>query len=198
MPGPAGCGWLNHAHVEQANNISRLRSDYETDQIWLLCDTAHTGCSLFPGAPTAEPGNASIHGMTTKTPARTRSRPSSLLLYGLALCLLLLSPVLGIVAAAVAAWQAIIAGSIWYMPLGLLLVLAAIAMMQRHKLFDLATLGLVFLAVIAWFRVGSLQQDRLLNAIQALASQTGLIAGLLVAMILALVLIHAARRGGRW
>ena len=136
--------------------------------------------------------------MTTKTPARTRSRPSSLLLYGLALCLLLLSPVLGIVAAAVAAWQAIIAGSIWYMPLGLLLVLAAIAMMQRHKLFDLATLGLVFLAVIAWFRVGSLQQDRLLNAIQALASQTGLIAGLLVAMILALVLIHAARRGGRW
>ncbi len=116
-------------------------------------------------------------------------------MYGLAL---LLIPVLGVLATAVAAWQALLAGSIWYMPVGLVLVLAAIAMVQSHKLFDLALLGLVVFAVLAWFRADSMQQDRLLDAIQALAPQTHLMAGGLLVMIVALVLIHRVRRAGRW
>ena len=129
-------------------------------------------------------------------PVHKRSRTAGLLLYGLALSLVLLAPALGVLAAAVAVWQALLAGSIWYMPLGLLMVLAAIAMVQSHKAFDLALLGLVAVAVIAWFRADSLQQGRLLDGIQALALQTHLMAGVLLVMIVALVLVHAARRFG--
>lgn len=135
--------------------------------------------------------------MKTTQPPRKQSWMTALLLYGLALLLVLLSPVLGALAAAVAAWQALLAGSIWYMPLGLLLVLAAIAMVQSHKPFDLALLGLVAVAVIAWLRADSPQQGRLLDAIQALALQSHLMAGVLLVMILALLLVHTTRRFGR-
>lgn len=131
-------------------------------------------------------------------PPRTRSRTATALLYGLALVLVLLAPLLGALAAAVAIWQALLAGSIWYMPLGLVLVLAAIAMVHSHKLFDVALLGLVIVAVVAWFMAGALQQGRLVDALLALAPQTGLMSGLLVMMLVALVLIHVARRTGRW
>jgi len=96
------------------------------------------------------------------------------------------------------AWQALLAGSIWYMPMGLLLVLAVIAMIYSHKLFDLALAGLVLVVVVAWFRADSLQQGRWLDSAQLLLPQTGLLAGLLVLMVLALALIHLARRTGRW
>jgi len=112
--------------------------------------------------------------------------------------MVLLAPILGILAAAAVAWQALLAGSIWYMPLGLVLVLAAIAMSYSHNLFDLAVLGLVIVAMIAWFTADGLQQGRLLEALLAMAPRTGLMAGLLLVMVLALVLIHAARRTSRW
>jgi hypothetical protein len=131
-------------------------------------------------------------------PPPTRSRTATVLLYGLALSLVLLAPLLGILAAAVAVWQALLAGSIWYMPLGLFLVLAAIAMVYSHKLFDLALLGLMIVAAVTWSMADALQQSRLLDALLALASQTGLMSGLLVMMLVALVLIHVARRTGRW
>ncbi len=136
--------------------------------------------------------------MNTMLPPRTRSRTASLLLFGLALSLVLLAPVLGVLAAAVGVWQALVAGSIWYMPLGLLMVLGAIALMQSHKPFDLALLGLVTVAVIAWLMADDPQQARLLDALLALEPQTGLMSGLLVIMLVALVMIHAARRTGRW
>ena len=129
-------------------------------------------------------------------PKRTWS--VNLLLYGLALSLVLMAPVLGALAAAVAFWQALLAGSIWYMPLGLVLVLAAIALANSHKLFDLALLGLVVVAVIAWFMADALQQARLVETLLVLVSQTGLMTGLLVMMVVTLVLIHSARRAGRW
>ncbi|NBD95777.1 MAG: hypothetical protein GVY11_04785, partial [Gammaproteobacteria bacterium] len=118
--------------------------------------------------------------------------------YGLAVVLIIISPVLGLLAAAVATWQALLAGSIWYMPLGLILVLATIAVVESHKPFDLALLGLVVVGVIAWFKADVLQQGRLVDTLWAMAAQTGLMSVLLVAMVLALVLIHAARRIGRW
>lgn len=137
--------------------------------------------------------------MKTMLPRSSRSISASLLLYALALCLVVLAPALGLVVAAVAVWQALLAGSMWYLPLGLVLVLAAVAMVQSHKLFDLALLGLVIVSgVIVWLGVDAGQQERVLNFIQALALQTGLMAGMLLLMVLALVLIHAARRSGRW
>lgn len=136
--------------------------------------------------------------MNTMLSPRTRSKTTSLLLYGLAITLVVLAPAMGAVAAAVAFWQALLAGSVWYMPIGLVLVLAAIAVMQSHKPFDLAVLGLVIVAPLAWFSASPRQQEQLLNAVLALPSRTLLLGGVLPVMILALVLIHAARRSGRW
>lgn len=129
--------------------------------------------------------------------SRKRSRIASLLFYPLALILVLLAPVMGLMAATVPAWHSLLAGSIWYMPLGLVLVLVTIAIVQNHRLFDLALLGLLALGVIAWFRTDPLQQGRLLDAVQALATQTHLMVGVLLAMILALFLVHATHRFGR-
>lgn len=86
--------------------------------------------------------------------------------------MVLLAPILGILAATAVAWQALLAGSIWYMPLGLVLVLAAIAMAYSHNLFDLAVLGLVIVAMIAWFTADGLQQGRLVEALLAMAPRT--------------------------
>lgn len=123
---------------------------------------------------------------------------SRLLLYGVTLILALVASALGILAAAIALWQALLAGSIWYMPLGLLLLLGAIAIIYSHKLFDLALLGLLLVAVMAWFMVDALQQAHLLEALLVVASRTYLMAGMMLAMVMTLVLIHSARRAGRW
>lgn len=111
--------------------------------------------------------------------------------------LVLLSPALGVVAAAIATWHALLAGSFWYMPLGLVLLLAVIAIVQSHKAFDLACLGLVITVVIIWFRLDSPQQDYLLDEVQALMPQTYLMGGVLFAMFATLMLVHMARRPNR-
>lgn len=136
--------------------------------------------------------------MNTMFSPRKRSRTASLLLYGLALTLVLLAPVIGAVAAAVAVWQALLAGSVWYMPIGLVLVLAAIAIVQSHKPFDLAVFGLVVVTLLAWFSTNARRQGELLDAIVTLSPRTPLLAGALLVMVVALVLIHTARRSGRW
>jgi hypothetical protein len=153
---------------------------------------------LYPGAPTVDLLSFRIDSMKITTPTRKRSRTVGLLLYALALSLVLLAPVLGAMALAVAVWQALVAGSIWYMPLGLVLVLATIGLVQSHKPFDLALLGLVVAAVIAWFWSDLLPQGRLLDGLQALVPQTGLMVGALVVMVVALILIHTTRRTGRF
>lgn len=153
---------------------------------------------MCQGEPTADPGGFTINGMNTMLFSHKRPRTTRLLLYGLAITLIVLSPVLGMVAAAIAVWQSLAAGSIWYMPMGLTLVLAAIALVQSHKLFDLVLLGLVVVALIAWFAAGTLQQDRLLDGILTLSRQPPLLVGVLCVMIPALVLIHMVRRRGRW
>jgi hypothetical protein len=134
---------------------------------------------------------------TMLTPSK-RSRTASVLMHSLALILVMLAPVLGLLAAAVAAWHAIVAGSIWYLPLALVIVLAAIAMIQSHKPFDLALLGLVVVAAFSWFMADSLQQVRLFDSILSLVPRTYLLGTILLVMVVALVLIHTVRRTGRW
>lgn len=136
--------------------------------------------------------------MNMMPPPSKRTWTANLLLYGLALSLLLLAPMLGMLAAAISTWQALLVGSIWYMPLGLVMMLAAIAMAQSHKAFDLALLGLVVVAVIAWVMSDSPLKGHVLDVIQTMAPRTGLMAGVLLVMIPVLVLIHVARRAGRW
>lgn len=144
-------------------------------------------------APTVDSPASTIGGMKTMTPTLERSRTSSLLLYGLTLTLVLLAPALGIAAAAIAAWHSLLAGSIWYLPLGLVLVLATIAILKSHKPFDLALLGLLALGVIAWFRTDVLRQGLFLDSIQGLAAQTSLMVGLLLIMALVLAMLYTTR-----
>lgn len=136
--------------------------------------------------------------MNTLTSAPKRSRLLNSLFYTLAIMLVILSPALGVLAAAIATWHALLAGWFWYMPLGLVMVLAAIAMVQSHRLFDLGVLVLMVAAAIIWFGIDSLQQRSLLEAVQALTAQTYLMVGVLMVMLVSLVLIHLARRSNRW
>lgn len=99
---------------------------------------------------------------------------------------------------AIASWQALLSDSIWTIPLGLVVVLAVMAMVQSHKLFDLTLLGLVIAAVTAWLMTDSAIQERMLEVLQTLASWTSLMAGLLLVMVETLVLINTDRRTGRW
>lgn len=116
-----------------------------------------------------------------------------LLLHGLALVLVLLAPALGMATAAVATWHSLLAGSIWYLPLGLVLVLTMIAILESHKPFDLVLLGLLALGVVAWFRVDALQQGLFVDSLQELAIRTSLMVGLLLIMTLALALCYTMR-----
>lgn len=134
--------------------------------------------------------------MNAINPPSWRSKTVSVLLYALALLLVLLAPLLGLMAAVVGTWHALVAGSFWYMPLGLILLLAVVALAHNHKPFDLALLGLLVLAVIAWFIAEPLQQLQLLDAFRALVAQTSVMGILLSMMILLLGLLYATRLVG--
>lgn len=111
--------------------------------------------------------------------------------------LVLIAPALGAVTAAVATWQAVLAGSILYMPLGLVLVLAVIAIVQSHKPLDFVLFGLLLVGVIAWFRTDPLRQAGWLESLQEWASLLHLVPGLL--LILGLLLIWLYSTGlTRW
>lgn len=108
--------------------------------------------------------------------------------------LLLLAPLLGLIAALIATWYALLAGSIWYMPLGLLLVLSAIALIQSHKRSDLLVLGLAVAGVLTVLRMETAQQNRLAEILVGLTSETALMAALLLVMLAALILLRSIRR----
>ncbi|RFF30673.1 hypothetical protein [Wenzhouxiangella sediminis] len=85
-------------------------------------------------------------------------RVSHYLRFSLAWTLVLLSAALGLIAAAIATWQAQLAGSILYMPLGLVIALALIPVAHKHKPIDLLLLALMLLGVAFWFSAESPQQ----------------------------------------
>lgn len=111
--------------------------------------------------------------------------------------LVLLSPALGVAAAGIATWHALLAGSFWYMPLGVVIALALISMAQSHTAFDVALLGLTVFAVMTWLGLDSLQQRDLLSIVEVLTSQTSLMAGVLLAMLSTLLFIRILRRRKR-
>lgn len=127
---------------------------------------------------------------------RKRSIFTGTLLYSLSLLLVLAAPVLGLAASSVAAWNSLLAGSVLYMPLGLVLLLAVVAVVHTHKAFDITLLALVGFGVTTWFLAGAVRQIRLLDAVQTFAAQTPLMIGALLVMVVVLVLVRATRRSG--
>ena len=111
---------------------------------------------------------------------------------------MLFVPALGFLAALIAAWHALLAGSIWYMPIGLLLLLMAVALIESHKLFDLALLGLVTAGFGVVFRMEPLQQNRLSDAFMGFALQTGLLVSVVFLVLVILIWLRSIRQKGGW
>ena len=118
---------------------------------------------------------------------------SDIALYILVLLLVIAVPLLGLVAAAIGTWHALAAGSIFYLALGVIILLMALAIFQSHKKGDLTLLVLLLTGAAAWFLIDAQTQARLLGWAEGLAARTELLTGLLVLMVIALVLIYAFR-----
>lgn len=116
------------------------------------------------------------------------------LLFSLALILLLASPALGLLAAAVATWQAQLAGSVLYMPLGLVLVLALIAVIQSHKPLDVLLFGSLVLGTIGWFIADAHQQAHISGIVLDLSTRVNFMPGLIVASLLTAALLFTTLR----
>ena len=133
--------------------------------------------------------------MRSTIPRRNPARLGTWLTYG---ALILIVPALGFLAALIAAWHALLAGSIWYMPLGLLLLLTAAALIESHKLFDLALLGLVTAGFVVVFRMEPLQQNRLSDAFMGFALQTGLLVSVVFLVLVILIWLRSIRQKRGW
>lgn len=109
----------------------------------------------------AFPSSLQVLKIMAVTELETADRPGMVtrlghvVLYGLALVLVLLAPILGMLVAAVAAWHAVLAQSIILLPLGLFLVLVILSVYQRHGRSDLAVLSLMLAATASWFLLDS-------------------------------------------
>ena len=113
--------------------------------------------------------------------------------FALALLLVLVAPLLGLLAAAIGTWHAIVAGSIFYLPLGLVIVLMVLAIIQCHKTGDIALLTVMVAGAVTWFLAGGQTQTRLLEWVESLVGRTELLAGLLVLMVMWLVMLYTFR-----
>lgn len=114
-------------------------------------------------------------------------------LYVLALTLLLLAPVLGLAVGAVGAWHAILAGSIFYLPIGVLLMLVGLSVYQCHRKRDIATLALLAAAVSGWFLVDLTTRNKMQEWAVGLILPVELLAGLLALLVLLLAVLLAWR-----
>lgn len=103
------------------------------------------------------------------------------------------APLLGLAAAGIGTWHALVAGSIFYMPLGLIIMLMGLAILHSHNKWDLWLLGLLVVGAATWYYVGGQDWTRMLGWAEGLAVHTELLAGLLVLLVMALVLVYVFR-----
>lgn len=111
-------------------------------------------------------------------------------MYGLMLVLAMVSPVLGLAVAAVGTWLALLAGSIYYLPLGLMILLAGMAILRSPLA---AIIGLAVIATLVW-SVNVMDDKGWIPAWTVdLASRMDLLIGMLVLMVLAFIIVHWQR-----
>jgi cbb3-type cytochrome oxidase subunit 3 len=147
----------------------------------------------------AFPSSLQVLKIMAVTELETADRPGMVtrlghvVLYGLALVLVLLAPILGMLVAAVAAWHAVLAQSIVLLPLGLFLVLVILSVYQRHGRSDLTVLSLMLAATASWFLLDSQARIEMLKWGGALVLPVELLVGALAVMVLLLVLLFVSR-----
>lgn len=111
-------------------------------------------------------------------------------MYGLMLILAMVTPVLGLAVAAIGAWLALLAGSIYYLPLGLMILLAGMAILRSPLV---AIIGFAVIATLAGL-VAVMDDKGWIPAWTVdLASRMDLMIGMLVLMVLAFMIVHWQR-----
>lgn len=112
------------------------------------------------------------------------------ILYGMLLLAVLVSLPLGMVIAAMGAWFAIRGGSLIYLPVGLVILLAGLAILRSHSIADFLLLALLGFAMIAWSISGIDARSWMLSSVVELSGRIDLLLGLLVTMVLAFFVVH--------
>lgn len=112
------------------------------------------------------------------------------ILYSFLLLVVPVSLPLGMVAAAMGAWFAIQGGSLIYLPLGLALLLAGVAIVRSRSIADLSMLALLVFAAFGWSFSGSDVKSRLLSSLAELSGRFELLLGLLACLAVALVVLQ--------
>lgn len=112
------------------------------------------------------------------------------ILYGMLLLAVLVSLPLGMVIAAMGAWFAVQGGSLIYLPVGLVILLAGLAIVRSHSIADFFLLALLALATIAWSISGFDARSRILSSVLELSGRVELLLGLLVIMVVAIFIVH--------
>lgn len=92
------------------------------------------------------------------------------ILYSLLLLVVPVSLPLGMVAAAMGAWFAIQGGSLIYLPLGLALLLAGIAIVRSRSIAAFALSAILLAAVIGWSISGNDARSRLVGSVVELSA----------------------------
>gem|GEM_PF-3237472 len=112
------------------------------------------------------------------------------ILHGVLLLAVLVSLPLGVVIGAMGAWFALKGGSLMYLPVGLVILLAGLAILRSRSITDFFMLVLLASAMIAWSISGVDARSWLLSSAVELSGRVDLLAGLLVIMVLTLLVVH--------
>lgn len=126
-------------------------------------------------------------------PSKASIRWKHGILYSLLLLAVPVSLPLGMVAAAMGAWFAIQGGSLMYLPLGLVVLLAGLVIVRSHSISDFVVLVLLALATIGWSISGSETRSWLLSSVVELSGRIELLLGFLVIMVAALLIVYSLR-----
>ena len=95
--------------------------------------------------------------------------------------------------AAIGAWLAVQGGSLLYLPVGLAILFAGLAIVRSHSIADFVLLVIMTLAMVAWSQSGDDDRARLLGSMTELSGRIDLLLGLLVIMLVALLIAHWCR-----
>lgn len=111
------------------------------------------------------------------------------MLYGMLLLAVPVSLPLGMASAAIGAWFAIQAGSPIFLPAGLVILLAALAVLRSRSVADFVFLVLALLALIGWSNSGHDARNWVQNSVAELSGRVDVLMGLLAIMVAALLSI---------
>ena len=107
--------------------------------------------------------------------------------------MILMAPPLGIFAALILVWHAIIAGSLPFAVIALGIGLVTVSIVQSHRKRDLALLAVMSICAASWFLIGTTVQTHFLEWGARLADRTNILCGLLILIVIWIGLVYWVR-----